>query len=145
MIPNFDPTTNALPAGIHAATWAEIVARFGTTPTRQRLLGGLYRALRSFAGAGCTRVYLGGSFVTARADPGDWDLAWEVVGVDPDLLDPVLLDFSRDRFLQKLYFLGEAFPAHWIADTEGTTYINFFQQNVDGQAVGIVTLDPRTT
>ena len=43
--------------------------------------------------AGCRRAYVDGSFVTAKEVPGDFDGCWEAEDVDPDALDPVLLDF----------------------------------------------------
>ena len=56
MIPPFDPATGALPPGIHEASWAEIVSRFGYNPDRQRLLVGLRFALAGLGFAGCKRA-----------------------------------------------------------------------------------------
>ncbi|HWE62122.1 MAG TPA: hypothetical protein VHB98_10450 [Chloroflexota bacterium] len=67
------PGDRRVAPGIHETTWAEVVERFGFSARRQMLLSGLQQALRSLAHAGCKRVYLGGSFVTTRNDPGDWD------------------------------------------------------------------------
>ena len=53
---------------------------------------------------GCIRY---GSFVSANALPGDSDAAWETAGVDPDRLDPVLLDFSNRRAAMKAKYLGD--------------------------------------
>ena len=47
--------------------------------------------------AGCRRVWLNGSFVTARDEPGDFDACWDTDEVDLDALDPVLLDLSNER------------------------------------------------
>src|SRR5260370_11222216 len=102
MIPPFDPDTGNLPRGIHDASWDEVKTRFGGTPRRQRLLEGLEQALRKLAEAGCASVLLDGSFVTAKAEPNDYDGAWEPDGVDPDLLDQVLLDFSNARAAMKM-------------------------------------------
>ncbi len=82
-------------AGIHAATWGEIVARFGYAPHSLRLLAGLKAALDVLREASCRRAYLDGSFVTRKEVPNDFDGCWELAGVDFDLLeqlDPVLLD-----------------------------------------------------
>jgi hypothetical protein len=46
MIPPFGPTGN-LPPGVHQATWQEFAGRFGGTPHRRRLLGGLKAAIDS--------------------------------------------------------------------------------------------------
>ena len=109
MLSALDPTTGNLPPGIHEATWSELTAAFGTTPRRLRLLAGLRAALDSLRQAGCQRVYVNGSFVTAKPDPGDFDGCWEAAQVDPSRLDPVLLDFANRRRAQKAKYLGELF------------------------------------
>ena len=96
MIPSFDEGGN-LPPGIHPATWDEIVERYATNERRGQLVDGLRAAIESLRAAGCSRVYLDGSFVTDKGLPGDFDACWEARGVDLDLLDPVLLDFSDRR------------------------------------------------
>jgi len=96
VIPDYEPAGN-LPAGIHETTWNELATRYGTTIHRGRLLDGLKLALDSLRAAGCRRAYINGSFVTAKDEPGDFDACWEAGGVDAQLLDPVLLDFSDRR------------------------------------------------
>ena len=100
MIPSFDERGN-LPPGIHPATWDEIVERYATNERREQLLDGLRTAIESLHAAGCSRVYLDGSFITDKELPGDFDAYWEGGSVDPGLLDPVLLDFS-DRIEPQL-------------------------------------------
>ena len=51
-----------------------------------------------------------GSFVTTKEQPGDLDGCWEVDGVDPDKLDPVLLEFVNRRTAQKAKYHGELYP-----------------------------------
>lgn len=125
MIPPFDDKRN-LPPGIHPVTWRELESRFGQTAHRRRLLDGLRRALDSLRSAECKRVYIDGSFVTAKVEPGDFDGCWEVDGVDPDKLDPVLLTFSNKRAAQKAKYHGEFFLADARADPSGTRFIDFF-------------------
>lgn len=141
MLPPFDARGN-LPAGIHAADWSEFVARFGFSARRQVLLLGLQAALTALQRAGCTLAYVDGSFVTAKKEPGDFDACWSIAGVDPTLLDPVLLDFSNGRAAQKARFGGELFPAELPEGASGRTFLEFFQTNRDtGAAKGIVALD----
>ena len=141
MIPPFD-AKGLLPAGIHAADWPEFAARFGFSDRRRRLLGGLEAALRSLRDAGCTLAYMDGSFVTAKKEPGDFDACWGVAGVDPDRLDPVLLDFSDGRAAQKARYGGELFPAELPEGLSGRTFLEFFQTDRDtGVAKGIVSID----
>lgn len=143
-IPAFDADTGNLPPGVHGATWAEIVARFGWNAERTRLLDGLHRALESLKAAGCRTAYLDGSFVTEKDVPGDFDGCWEAGGVDPTALDPVLLDFTNPRAAQKARFGGELFIANSAATPSGTRFIDFFQKDRStGEAKGIIAIDLR--
>jgi hypothetical protein len=119
----------------------ELVARFGNTAHRQKLSDGLRAALLLLKDSGCRRVYIDGSFVTAKEQPGDFDGCWEVGGVDPDKLDPVLLEFANRRAAQKAKYYGELFLANAGADPAGTRFIDFFQFDKDGQPKGIISLD----
>ncbi len=140
MIPPFDPTTGLLPQGIHEASWDEVVTRYGGTPRRQALLVGLTSGIEALRRARCRRVYIDGSFVTAKEEPGDFDVCWESAGVEGRLLDPVLLLFVQGRAAQKAAYGGEFFIAESIADPHGTRYLMFFQHTRDGTPKGIVAL-----
>ena len=140
MLPSFDKNGN-LPPGIHWATWDELVAYFGSSARRQRLLDGLYEALRLLREAGCQAVYINGSFVTTKEFPGDFDACWDIEGVDADRLDPVFLDFSNSRAAQKERFGGELFPAQLTEGVTGTIFLEFFQMDRNtGQPKGIVAI-----
>ncbi|HMV86438.1 MAG TPA: hypothetical protein PLD20_04295 [Blastocatellia bacterium] len=140
MIPDFDQSGN-LPSGIHWADWLEFEKRFGTNPRRKVLLAGLKRATTVLRKAGCQTIFVDGSFVTAKALPGDFDACWSVEGVDPDLLDPVLLDFSNGRAAQKAKYGGEMFPAELIEGASGKPFLDFFQIDKNtGKLKGIVGL-----
>ncbi|MFN0109011.1 MAG: DUF6932 family protein [Blastocatellia bacterium] len=140
MLFTFDQNGN-LPAGIHWASWKEFEKRFGTNSRRKQLLKGLKQAITSLQKAGCRAVFVDGSFVTSKELPGDFDACWSVEGVDPDLLDLVLLDFSNGRAAQKAKFGGELFPAEWIADASGKPFLEFFQTDKNtGKPKGIVGL-----
>lgn len=140
MIPPFD-ISGYLPQGIHTASWPECVSRLGTTAHRRTLLTGLRAALEALREAGCRRVYLDGSFVTAKRRPNDFDGCWDMEGVDWDRLDPVLLTFDQGRAAQKAKYGGEFFPAQFAASPSGATYLEFFQQDTEGIPKGIVVLE----
>ena len=143
MIPSFEPSGD-LPPGIHRATWQEFVDRFGWTAHRRRLLAGLQLGLSSLRAAGCVTAYVDGSFVTAKEVPNDFDVCWDITGVDAGQLDPILLVFDNQRVAQKLKFLGEFFPAQIPANRLGTVFLELFQVNPDtGSPKGIVSLDLR--
>jgi hypothetical protein len=138
MIPTFDAAGN-LPSGIHWASWKEFEKRFGVTPHRQNLLVGLKRAAANLRAAGCRTLYVDGSFVTAKVHPNDFDACWGIEGVNPDLLDPVLLDFSNGRASQKAKFGGELFPAELPEGASGRLFREFFQvDKKTGKPKGIV-------
>jgi hypothetical protein len=143
MIPPFDSTGN-LPPGVYWATWPELVDRFGETPYRQRLLAGLKAALDALRAAGCQTVYIDGSFVTAKEVPNDFDGCWDIDGVDPTLLDPILLTFDHGRAAQKAKYLGEFFPAQLSEGGSGTTFLEFFQIDKEsGNPKGIIAVELR--
>ena len=75
MIPDFRDD-GYLPVGLHIATEAEVVSRFGEiTSHRRRLLPRLRRWLELAREVGAQRFMLGGSFVKAKPNPGDIDAA----------------------------------------------------------------------
>jgi hypothetical protein len=64
-----------LAPGDHALTWTAFASRFGGSTHRENLIVNLLRLLgvlarRGFEGA----VYVGGSFITAKEEPGDIDI-----------------------------------------------------------------------
>ena len=141
MVPDF-AEGGLLPPGIHWATWEEIEERFGGTPWRRRLLQGFRAALENLKDAGCRTAYLDGSFVTEKAVPGDYDACWDGHGVDPEVLDPVLLTFDSGREAQKAKYLGELFPVVARTNVESPSLLEFFQTDKEsGEPKGIVAID----
>lgn len=126
-----------LPPGVHWVTWEEVVERFGGNVRRLDLLKGLRQALENLQKAGCQEFYLDGSFVTDKLEPADFDGCWNKVGVAPEKLDPVLLDFSQERAAQKAKYGGEMFIAQSPATAE-RLYLDFFQRDRRNQRKGII-------
>jgi len=138
-----DPRTGYLPAGIHEAAWGEVVNCFAGNIRRKRLTEGLFAACRNLAGAGCIEILLDGSFVTEKPIPGDYDAAWETVGVVPERLDPVLLDSRNGFAAARAKYLGDLFPASGVAEP-GVLFRDFFRTDRDGVEKGIVLVDLRS-
>ena len=139
MIPGFDRYGN-LPPGIHEADWSEFQESFRGSVRRRDLLIGMQNALDNLAAAGCLSVYVDGSFVTSRAEPGDYDICWDVQGVDDDKLDPVFYDFNQMRRSQKEKYGGEFFPTQMRDMISGKTLLEFFQTDREGHSKGIILL-----
>lgn len=130
-----------MPVGIHPTTWGEVEVRFGTNAQRRYLLRGLKAVLTVLQRAGCVTAYIDGSFVTERTQPNDYDGCWDPAGVDPKLLDPVLLDFANGRSAQKAKYRGEVFP---VVRSSGNTFLDFFQVDKQtGNPKGIIMIDLR--
>lgn len=142
-LPPFDPP-DRLPAGIHPATWPAFVERFGTSTHRRGQLVKLGEALRLLRDAGCPRAFVGGSFVTTKSEPADVDVAWDMTGVDADVLDAIFFDFDNERAAQKRRFGGEFFTAQLVEGATGRSFLQFFQYTRDDEPVGIVALDLKT-
>ncbi len=141
-LPLFDQVSGRLPTGEHFATWEEVTDRFGWNLRRRQLLDGLAEALALLAEAGCRRVWLNGSFVTTKEEPGDFDAVWDQDGVDLDQLDEVFFDFADGRRAQKQRFGGELLP-NVIEKGSGLVFVEFFQNERDTGRKGIVVIDPR--
>ena len=140
MIPAFRQD-GQLPRGRHTAQWLDFRLRYGQSQTRKRLCAGLPGALHLLKFAGCRLAYIDGSFVSAKPEPGDFDVCWDVTSVDTDLVPAIFFDFSAGRAAQKAEFAGEFFPAQLPEGLSGRTFLDFFQRDRDGQPKGIVALD----
>ena len=130
-----------LPPGIHVGTWQDVNDLLAFNERREELLSGLKRACESLKKVGCHQVYIGGSFVTNKEYPGDFDACWDDDQVDFEhlkRLDPVLLNFQDKRAEQKAKYGGELFISSNRADSKGRTYLEFFQTDRDGNSKGIV-------
>jgi hypothetical protein len=79
-----------LPAGHHLTTWDEIVSVFGADPgtSRARTLEDLLRWRDDARAAGLTgQILLNGSFISAKPDPGDFDLIFLYDTKTKDLIE----------------------------------------------------------
>lgn len=65
-----------LPPGVHSADWQECISRFGNSSPRRLWLSGRLRTILELAGSGgrLRRVFVWGSFVTAKPAPRDLDI-----------------------------------------------------------------------
>ncbi|MEQ8974418.1 MAG: hypothetical protein RIE73_29015 [Coleofasciculus sp. C1-SOL-03] len=142
MIPDFDENGN-LPPGMHFCEWEEFVERFGSNPLRLRLIRGLQIAMEQLKTAGCRTMYINGSFVTIKADPGDFDACWDREEVDIDYLRihaPRLLN-HYDRGGQKAKYGGEIFPSDQPIGNYGMDSFELFQQDRKSNKKGIIAID----
>lgn len=79
-----------LEPGLYHAEWEKFVERFATNSTRRRKSLALLAAMHLYRDAGAPAIDIGGSFVTAKTDPGDIDVRVIGEGLDLSRLDPML-------------------------------------------------------
>jgi len=131
-----------LPPGIHWASLVEIKCIFAINPIRRKQYAGLIAAAQALALADCKTLYLDGSYITGKPNPGDYDGCWDPTGVDPVKLDPVLLDFDDLRKNQKAKYLGELFLTQPHTRSGSEDFLKFFQiEKFTGQPKGILAID----
>jgi hypothetical protein len=65
-----------LPPGVHSADWPEFISRFGCSSPRRLWLSGRLRTILELAATGgrLRRIFVWGSFVTAKPSPRDLDI-----------------------------------------------------------------------
>lgn len=127
-IPDFT-SDGSLPPGIHVTTWEEFEQRYSLNLTRKTQLKGMKKAIEEFKKAGCSKIYIDGSFVTWKKHPGDFDALYDLDEVERHAIHDILIDPSFEgREKQKEYYEGEFFPTSEKADPYGTKYLEFFQK-----------------
>ncbi len=136
-----DAPWRVLPAGQHIATLNEVADAFATNPLRRELYNGLLLASKALHIAGCSYLYLDGSYVTGKPKPGDYDACWDPRDVDINQLDSVFLNFDNKRYAQKIKYGGEFFPFHFGAGN-GQSFLEFFQTDrFTGATKGIIVIN----
>jgi hypothetical protein len=141
LIPKFNTEGN-LPPGIHWTTWDEFFDRFGINDQRIYLIKGLKRAISNLRVAGCSKIFIDGSFTTDKETPSDYDACWDVNGVNPNILNQALLDFSPSRkYIQYQLFHGDIFPANYDESTKNISFLDYFQTDKSGNSKGIIALN----
>ncbi|HLH21325.1 MAG TPA: hypothetical protein VK066_02305 [Chloroflexota bacterium] len=92
--------------------------------------------------AGCKRVYIDGSFVSAKEVPGDFDACWEIADVNFGILDPLLKFLDIGRPGQRVKYGGDLFPAEISVNRTGIRFLEYFQRDKDTQAPkGIIAIN----
>jgi hypothetical protein len=140
MIPDFRDD-GYLPVGVYLATEAEITFRFGTaTPRRRRLALRLRRWIELAGAVGAKRMFVDGSFVTAKPDPNDVDA---VVWIGDDFVDRVSRGEVAAIELEMMLISRqpeEIFAAEDRHDWDD--WVEFFQRTreADGRQKGVVEL-----
>ncbi len=140
MIPAFDSCGN-LPAGIHDATMGEIETRFAINEKRKELFNALKAVISILDECNCPEVYLDGSFITKKAEPGDYDLCYEPEGI---IATDRFRQFLKDHRSNREKYLGDIF-VHLPEPPYHINLIKYWQTDTrqDDQIKGILRIDLR--
>lgn len=138
MIPDFRDD-GYLPDGVHLATDAEVIFRFGvSSPRRRRLVLRLRRWIELSRQAGAIRLLIDGSFVTAKESPNDIDA---VVLLSNDFEQRVARGLAAALELEEMLLTRcpeEIFAAEDVGDWND--WVEFFgrTREWDGRRKGLV-------
>ncbi len=134
-----------LPAGHHAATWQEIVLRFGGRQNSRRadVLAGLLRWRNAAHAANLTGlVVLNGSFISSKEAPGDFDLVFSYNAATEALIRNsaearALTDYQACR---QLGFSEDVFALPESLKTSSPTLsgLDMFDFDRQGKSKGVV-------
>ena len=138
MIPDFRED-GYLPEGLHVATEAEMIFRFGSeTARRKRLVLRLRRWIELSRAVSAVRLFVDGSFVTSKPSPNDVDA---VVWLPQDFTEQVSAGSASAIELETMLLTRrpeEIFAAEDLRDWED--WLEFFSRTreSDGRRKGVV-------
>jgi hypothetical protein len=135
-----------MPAGIHRASWREFKTSFGTTVLRENRIRQLESIGHFLGRAGCRAIYVGGSLISAKLKPLDFDACWVKDGVNLELVRSRAPELLETFAIRAARFKGDI----WISDELVTASdksempaLEYLQRNPRRKArVGVLLLDP---
>jgi hypothetical protein len=87
-------------------------------------------------------VYIDGSFVTVKREPGDCDACWDIDGVNVETLDSVFLVFRRAGRSRSTSISASFSPPRCPKAQADERFLEFFQTDKEtGRSKGIVGLN----
>ena len=141
MIPDFRDD-GYLPEGLHLATEAEVTFRFGShTPRRKRLALRLRRWIDLARAVSARRLFVDGSFVTAKPEPNDVDA---VVWLPPDFVIRVSNGNLEAMELETMLLTRRAEEIFAAEDRrDWDDWLDFFSRTrePDGRRKGVVEIE----
>jgi hypothetical protein len=137
-IPRFRPD-GYLPEGLHMASEAEVIFRFGSSSRRRRrLVIRIQRWIGLACRVGALRLLVDGSFVTDKADPDDIDT---VIWLPANFQEQVEQEMDAALELEEMILTRrpeEIFAAE--DESDWNAWIDFFSRTreADGRRKGLV-------
>jgi len=136
----------ALPEGVHELSLEDFKLMFVYNNRRTQIFEGFLVLLKDLRAINCRVVYVDGSFVTSKEQPGDIDVCWEDdEEINWDLLDsnyPIFFDMNPPREAQQRRYHADVFPGSFYVGRSGILFKDFFQQHKEtGNKKGIIKIN----
>lgn len=128
-----------LEPGRYELTWNDFSGSFFNNEHRRHLGQGMLAAIKDLQNAGCKRVEVGGSFVSSKPLPKDFDLVFQKEGVDMSRVDSTIS--SRQYWMQQDKFGGELFADDTHFNSPYKSAIDMIRQTRRQEEFGTVVLD----
>jgi hypothetical protein len=130
--------------GILLKAWDEFIKVFGYNERRRDIIEGLKLAISELEECGCSKIYINGSFVTKKRNPGDFDACWRDIGENIDkkkMMGKFATLFAGTKEMQHFRYKGDMRPAFDFANLD-KCYLEFFQiDKYDKSVKGIIELE----
>src|SRR5687768_3134130 len=93
-------------------TLAEFEQHFVYNALRKEIFKNAIRFLKIFGSCGCSAVYIGGSFVSTKKNPGDIDLCFDFSTIDDNKLKKDFPEFYGPNKFNKLGEIRKNLKCH---------------------------------
>lgn len=137
------PSSGCLTPGEHEVTMDELEEKFAYNFGRRELIKALKTVVSELRAAGAGRIWIDGSFVTARKRPSDVDVVYEPpAGVDPKDMPGMLSWSEKARLLtlRKIDLWPHPSPQRKKIGVGFEPLEKWFQSDDYGRPKGIVIL-----
>jgi hypothetical protein len=121
-----------------ALTYEKFVTYFGTNPGRKQQIDNALFYFRIFYQCGCRKVYIDGSFVSTKKNPGDIDLCFDLTGVDIGNIKRVFPEFFDPNEIGRIRRQDQCHIFHF--DNEDRFMLELFSADREGNPKGLVKL-----
>jgi hypothetical protein len=119
-------------------TSKEFHQHFGANPERRQQIANALPIFRIFYRFGCTKVYIGGSFVSKKKYPEDIDICFDVTLVDIEKLKREFPQFFDPNEIGKIH---KTLKCHIFYFTkEHKRLLHLLEEDRDGNPKGLVGL-----
>jgi hypothetical protein len=120
-------------------TLEEFIQLFGTNPSRKEKIKNALRFFRIFSSCGCSSVYIAGSFISTKKNPGDIDLCFDTTDIDNKKLKKEFPEFFGPNRFNKLGEICRDLKCHIFTFTkEDHEMLDYLKFDRDDNPKGLI-------